>query len=244
MVAERGFVARKVCHAEVAEYVQKVGEPSLGALVDERNLVTDAFEKAVGSRRTVERVITGAEQKKKFKGEEQLGSLVKECVAKVEGELQKRNRVIQMVTEAGEIGKDLHQRTVVEDGDEMDRNRVIEDNESVGGPVPLDQFEEVDGQWNGDGGAGLQQREELSEVDDVIEHEKMVEGNLEPFGDGSVGVDEVDQSVELRYAREGGQRQVESRKGFPGGETREMGIVGIQETRNQDIRVRTGPGAR
>ena len=28
-------------------------------------------------------------------------------------------------------------------------------------------------------------------MDDVIEHEKMVEGNLEPFGDGSVGVDEL-----------------------------------------------------
>ena len=67
----------------------------------------------------------------------------------------------------------------------------------------------------------LQQREELDEVDDVIEHEEMAEGNLEPNGDGSVGVDEVGQSVEVRYAREGGQlvnrRQGESRKGFPHG---------------------------
>ena len=85
-------------------------------------------------------------------------------------------------------------------------------------------------------------------MDDVIEHEEMVETNLEPIGDGSAGVDEVDQSVELRYASEGGQlvnrRQVESRRGFPGGETGEMEIVQIQETRNQDIGVRTGPGAR
>ena len=40
------------------------------------------------------------------------------------------------------------------------------------------------------------------------------------------------------------RRKVESRKGFPGGEAREMENVGIQETRNQDIRVRTGPGGR
>ena len=91
----------------------------------------------------------------------------------------------------------------------------------------------------------MQQRGELGEVDDVIEHEELVEGNLEPIGDGSVGIDEVDQSVELRCAREGGQlvnrRKVESRKGFPRGEAREMETVGIQETRNQNIRVRTGP---
>ena len=135
MVAEqRGFVARKVRHAEVAENVRKVGEPSLGVLVDDRNLVTDGLKKAVGSRRAEGRVITGVEQKEKFKGEEQLGSLVKECVAKVEGELQKRNREIQMVTEAGETGMDLFPQTVVEDGDEMDRNQVMENNESVGGP--------------------------------------------------------------------------------------------------------------
>ena len=56
-------------------------------------------------------------------------------------------------------------------------------------------------------------------MDDVIEHEELLEGNLEPIGDGSVGMDEVDQCVELRCAREGGQlvnrRKVESRKGIP-----------------------------
>ena len=158
--------------------MQKVREPPSGALVDERNLVTDGFKKAVGCRRAMERVITGVEQKKKFNGAEQLGSLVKECVAKVEGELQKRHWEFQMVTEAGEIGKDLYQQTVVENGDEMDKNQVMENNESVGGPVLEDQFREVDGQWNGDGGAGLQQRAELGEVDDVIEHEEMVGRNL------------------------------------------------------------------
>ena len=249
MVADqRGFVVRKVCYAEVAEYVQEVGEPSQGALVDEQNLVTDEFEKAVGCRRALGRVITSVEQKKKFKSEERLGSLVKECVAKVEDELLKRNRDFQMVTEAGEIGKGLYQQTVVEDGDEMDKNHEMENNESVGGFVLEDQFEEVDGQWNGDGGAGLQQRGELGEVDDVIEHEELLEGNLEPIGDGSVGMDEVDQSVELRCAREGEQlvsrRNVESRNGIPGDEAKEMDIVGIQETGNQNIRVRTGPEAR
>ena len=68
MVAEQcGFVARK--------------ELSAGMLV-EQNLVADGFEKAVGCRRAMGRVINGIEQKRKFM--KQLGSLVKECVAKVE----------------------------------------------------------------------------------------------------------------------------------------------------------------
>ena len=44
--------------------------PSWGLLVDERNLVTDGFKKAVGSRRAVGCVITSVEQKKKLKGKE------------------------------------------------------------------------------------------------------------------------------------------------------------------------------
>ena len=123
-----------------------------------------------------------------------------------------------MVTEAGEIDKDQAQ-PVVDEGDKMDKDQVMENNESVGVPVLEDQFEDVDGQWNGVGGAGLQQREELGEVDVVFEHEELVEENLEPIGDGSAGTDEVDQSVELRCSREGGQlvnrRKVESRKGVP-----------------------------
>ena len=50
-----------------------------------------------------------------------------------------------MVTEAGEIGKDLYQQTVAKDGDETDRSQVMENKESVGGPVLEVQFEEVDG---------------------------------------------------------------------------------------------------
>ena len=127
-------------------HARKVEKPSLGVFVDERNFVTDGFKRAVGSPRAVGRVITGVEQKKKFKGEEQLGSLVKDCVAKVEDELQKRDREIQMVTEAGEVGKDLYQQTVMEDRGEMDKNQVMENNESFGGPVLENPFEEVDGQ--------------------------------------------------------------------------------------------------
>ena len=118
----------------------------MGVLVDERNSVTNGFKKAVSNRRAVGRVITGVEQKRKFMGEEQLKSLVEKCAAKVEGELQKRNREIQMVTEAGEIGKDRCQRTVVEDGDEMDKIQVMEKNESVGESALKNQLEEVDGQ--------------------------------------------------------------------------------------------------
>ena len=50
MVAEqRRFVARKECHAEVAEYMREVGEHSLGVLVDERNLVDDEIPLQGGS---------------------------------------------------------------------------------------------------------------------------------------------------------------------------------------------------
>ena len=144
----------------MAECEQKVGVPSAGASADEQKLETDSLEKAVGCQRAMGHVTTGAEQKKKFKSKEQLGSLVAECVAKVEDELRKRNREFQLVTEAGEIGKDFCW-PVVDDGDKMDKDQVRENNESVSVSALEDQFEEADDQWNGDGGAGLRQREEL-----------------------------------------------------------------------------------
>ena len=64
----------------------------------------------------------------------------------MESELQKRNREIQMVTEAGVIGKDLSQQTVAKDGEESDKNQVMENNESVGEPALENPLEEVDGQ--------------------------------------------------------------------------------------------------
>ena len=216
MVTERrGFVARK--------REQDVGEPSAGASINEQRLETDGLEKAVGCQRAMEQVTTGVEQKKKFKKKEQLGSLVKECVAKVEVELRKRNLEFQLLVQAG---KNFFS-PLVDDGDKRDKDQVNENNEFVSVSTLEDQFEEADDQWNGvagrspcivnvtshqkkkdqwngDGDAGLRQREELGEVN-VFEDENLMEGNLEQIGDGSVGMSEVDQSVELKCAREGGQ---------------------------------------
>ena len=103
--------------------MQKVGEHPWGLLVDERNLVTDGFKKAVVADVQWSASSPAVEQKKKLKGKEQLGSLVREWVTKVEGELQTRIREIQTVTEAGVIGKELSQPTVAKDGEESDRNQ-------------------------------------------------------------------------------------------------------------------------
>ena len=75
--------------AEMAEYVQRVGEQPSELLVEEWNLLPLVYKNAIGSRRAAWRVITSVEQKEKFKGKEQLVSHAKEYVAKVEGELQK-----------------------------------------------------------------------------------------------------------------------------------------------------------
>ena len=110
-------------------------------------------------------------------------------------------------------------------------DQVKENNEFVNVFTLEDHFEEADDQWNGDGDAGLRQ-------------EKLMEGNLEQIGDGSVGKYEVDLSVELKCAREGGQLvrrwKSEARGRFSGCEASEMETVGIQETRIQDIGVEKG----
>ena len=224
MVAEqRGFLARK--------REEEVGKPSAGASIKVQRLETDGLEKAVGCQRAMEQVTTGVEKKKKFKKKEQLGSLVKECVAKVEDELRKRNREFQPVAEAG---KNFY-LPLMDDGDKMDKDQVKENNEFV-------RVSTLEDQRNGNGDAGLRQREELGKVN-VFEHEKLKEGNLEQIGNGSVGVCEVDQSVELKCAREGGQLvnrwKIESRRWFSGGEAGE--IVRIQGSRSQDFGVDKGP---
>ena len=116
-------------------------EKSLAAsgkvFADELKAQAECMRKVGCNRCVVGRVITGVEQKRKFKGEEQLMSIVEKCAAKVEGELQKK-----MVTETGENGKDRYQKTGVEDGDEIDKIQVMKNNESVGG----NQLDEVDGQ--------------------------------------------------------------------------------------------------
>ena len=75
--------------ADMAEYVQRVGEQLSELLVEGWNLLPLVYKVAIGSRRAAWRVITSLEQKEKFKGKEQLVSHAKEYVAKVEGELQK-----------------------------------------------------------------------------------------------------------------------------------------------------------
>ena len=136
----------------------------------------------------MEQATTGVEQKKKFKKKEQLGSLVKECVAKVEDELRKRNLEFQPVAEAG---KNFFS-PLIDDGDKMDKDQVKENNELISVSTLEDQFEEAEDQRNGNGDAGLRQREELGEVNG-FEHEKLKEGKLEQIGNGSAGICEVDQ---------------------------------------------------
>ena len=85
-------VERRGCStasAEMAEYVQRVGEQPSELLVEEWNLLSLVYKNAVGNRRAAWRVITSVEQKETSKGAEQLVSNAREYVEKVEGELQK-----------------------------------------------------------------------------------------------------------------------------------------------------------
>ena len=59
------------------------------AEVEERNLLSVVHGSTAGSRCAAWRIIISVEQKEKFKGEERQASHATECVAKVEGELQR-----------------------------------------------------------------------------------------------------------------------------------------------------------
>ena len=86
------MVAEQRCStisAEMAEYMQRVGEQPSELPVEEWNLLPLVYKNAVGSRRAACRVITSTEQEEKFKGKEELVLHAREHVAKVEGELQK-----------------------------------------------------------------------------------------------------------------------------------------------------------
>ena len=97
MVAEHGC---SMTFAEMAEYVQKVGEHPAELLVEEWNLLSLVYKNAVGSRRAAWRAITSVEQKEKSKGKKQLASYAREYVAKVEGELQKiRDGILALMEE-------------------------------------------------------------------------------------------------------------------------------------------------
>ena len=86
------MVAEQRCStasAEIAEYVQRVGEQPSELRVEEWNLLPPVCKNAVGNRRAAWRVITSVVQKATSKGDEQLVSNAREYVEKVEGELQK-----------------------------------------------------------------------------------------------------------------------------------------------------------
>ena len=133
MVAkQRGFAAELESPAAKAEYLPMVGEHPEGLLVDEWNLLSVVFKKAVDSRRAAGRVIASVELKEKFKGKEQLDFYASEYVAKVEGELQKRDQEIQMVTEAGEVGK-VFSRQVGDQCEEVNGQHRVADGQCMKG---------------------------------------------------------------------------------------------------------------
>ena len=69
MVAEQRC---SVASAEMAEYLQRVGEQPSELQVEEWNLLPLVYKNAIGSRRAAWRVVTSVELKEKFKGKEQL----------------------------------------------------------------------------------------------------------------------------------------------------------------------------
>ena len=71
MVAEH---RRSMAVIEMAESLQRVGEQPSELSVEERNLLSVAYGSTAGSRRAAWRIITGVEQKEKFKGMEQQAS--------------------------------------------------------------------------------------------------------------------------------------------------------------------------
>ena len=70
MVAEQRGCS--TASAEMAEYVQRVGEQPSELLVEEWNLLPLVYKNAVGNRRAAWRVITSVEHKETSKGDEQL----------------------------------------------------------------------------------------------------------------------------------------------------------------------------
>merc|ERR1712007_421166 len=73
--------------------------------VEERNLLSVAYKKAVGSRRAAWRIITSVEQKEKSKGNEDQAKHAKEYCTKVEAELQKICDAILGIPDSNLIGK-------------------------------------------------------------------------------------------------------------------------------------------
>merc|ERR1712129_165495 len=68
---------------------EAVGKTSTELTVEERNLLSVAYKKAVSSRRAAWRIITSVQQKERSKGREEEAKYAKEYCQKVEAELQK-----------------------------------------------------------------------------------------------------------------------------------------------------------
>ena len=86
------MVAEQRCSttsAEMAGYLQRVGEQPSELLVEEWNALSVIYKNALDSRRAARRVITSIEQNEKPEGKEQLVSHAREYIAEVERELQK-----------------------------------------------------------------------------------------------------------------------------------------------------------
>jgi len=73
---------------EMAEHMEAAGNSGEELGVEERNLLSVAYEKAVSSRRAALRIITGVEQTEKAKGNDTHAGFAKEYCVKVEAELE------------------------------------------------------------------------------------------------------------------------------------------------------------
>ena len=81
------MVAERRGPAEMAEYMQRMGEQPVDLSAEERNLLSVAHKSAVGSRCGAWRIITSVEQKENFKGNEQPTTYATEHDVKVGTEL-------------------------------------------------------------------------------------------------------------------------------------------------------------
>merc|ERR1711976_936252 len=89
---------------EMSDHMEAVGKSGEELSVEERNLLSVAYNNAVGSRRAAWRIITSVEQKEKSKGNEENAKWAKEYCGKVEKELQEICDTILAVLDGNLIG--------------------------------------------------------------------------------------------------------------------------------------------
>jgi len=90
---------------EMSEHMENVGKLGNELSMEERHLLTVAWQNAVGSRRAAWRIITSVEAKEKSKGNETNAAFAKEYCKKVEGELQNICDTILGLLDGTLIGK-------------------------------------------------------------------------------------------------------------------------------------------